>query len=403
MTSFYSVLAVSPQESTISSQISGYSTIIHSQGPPTSPDPPHSPGYRRQQYQYTNFLSYGTQGRFEVYSELQISLNLNIFPNTPERRFGLMLNNSAQTQITAHISANSSHLSTSEISAENILSIGAYLQLEMDTASDFGMIYIPISEENGFNDPALNYRWFYFTEGSEWEELPTEIDQIDGESEDFLFGDITTLTQNSSSSITVTVAVIPAINQLEAILQSPFFIIGGLIILGFAILMSMPKYREYLLNRVIPLSTTPHRLTMAEVLENENRDQIIRLVLENPGIHFNELLRKMEISAGNLAWHLDILETFKVIYKQRVGQFLVYFPYLEKNPLSKLELKLQKSQTTLEILQLLGDHPDGMFQSQIARRMDLNHKTVKYHLEKLIDADIIKITKEGRRIRYFPA
>jgi predicted transcriptional regulator len=178
-------------------------------------------------------------------------------------------------------------------------------------------------------------------------------------------------------------------------------IIVGVLAIVFGLMMSKAEYRSYLLNRFLPIERGPHRLTMEDVLENENRDHIIHMILEQPGIHFNEILRLSGLSAGNLAWHLDILETFKVIRKQRVGQYLIYYPYLEKNPISKLDLKLQKSKTTLEILQLINDHP-GIYQNQIAKRMDLDHKTVKYHLDKLVEADVVEYRKDGRSWRYYP-
>jgi predicted transcriptional regulator len=169
----------------------------------------------------------------------------------------------------------------------------------------------------------------------------------------------------------------------------------------FSLIMTNTEYRDYLLNRIMHINTGPHRLTIEQVLENENRDKIITLILEQPGVHFNEILREIDISAGTLVWHLDILETFKVIQKQRIGQYLVYYPYTVKNPISKLDLKLRKSRTTLEILQLINDNP-GMYQNQIAHRMDLNHKTVKYHIDKLIESELILTKKKGRKNLFFP-
>ena len=169
----------------------------------------------------------------------------------------------------------------------------------------------------------------------------------------------------------------------------------------FGLIMTNVEYRDYLLNRIMHINTGPHRLTIEQVLENENRDKIITLILEEPGVHFNEILREIEISAGTLVWHLDILETFKVIQKQRIGQYLVYYPYTVKNPINKLDLKLRKSRTTLEILQLINDNP-GMYQNQIAHRMDLNHKTVKYHIDKLIESELILTKKKGRKNLFFP-
>ncbi len=188
----------------------------------------------------------------------------------------------------------------------------------------------------------------------------------------------------------------PSINILSTILI--IILIG---ILSFSIVISKQEYREYLLTRVLHINPEPHRLNMEEVLENENRSQIINIILEEPGVHFNELLRKMGISAGNLAWHLDILESYKVIQKRRIGQYLLFYSYLEKNPFQNLDPKLMKSKTTLDILQLISDNP-GMYQNQIAKRLDLNHKTVKYHLEKLLEADLIFSEKGLRRLRFYP-
>ncbi|RLI63158.1 MAG: hypothetical protein DRO88_10610 [Promethearchaeia archaeon] len=175
-----------------------------------------------------------------------------------------------------------------------------------------------------------------------------------------------------------------------------------IVVLLFGILMSSQEYRHFLLNRVLHIDKGAHRLSMEDVLENENRNKIIEIVLYEPGVHFNEILRKTGLSAGNLAWHLDILETFKVVRKQRMGQYLVYYPYYEKNPVAKLDPAVQKSRTTLEIMQIIHDHP-GIFQKQIAHRMDLDHKTVKYHIDKLLDAEIIVSEKKGRKTLYYPA
>ncbi|GAG84243.1 unnamed protein product, partial [marine sediment metagenome] len=113
-------------------------------------------------------------------------------------------------------------------------------------------------------------------------------------------------------------------------------IVGAIGIASLAILISKKDYFQYLKTRTIPIEKGAHRLSLEDVLENENRNKIIDLILNEPGIHFNELLRKTEIAAGNLVWHLDILETYKVIGKKRIGNFIAYFPYYQKNPISNI-------------------------------------------------------------------
>jgi DNA-binding transcriptional ArsR family regulator len=171
--------------------------------------------------------------------------------------------------------------------------------------------------------------------------------------------------------------------------------------LSLAILISKKDYFQYLRTRTIPVEKGAHRLSLEQVLENENRGKIIDLILKKPGIHFNELLREMDIAAGNLVWHLDILETYKVVGKKRIGNFVAYFPYYEKNPLSNIDLKLQKSKLTLEILEMIEREP-GIWNNFITKKMKVDHKTIQYHIDKLIELDLINFKKEGRKKKIYP-
>ncbi|MHA1721333.1 MAG: winged helix-turn-helix transcriptional regulator [Promethearchaeota archaeon] len=178
-----------------------------------------------------------------------------------------------------------------------------------------------------------------------------------------------------------------------------YFILA--ILLLFSLIMTKQEYRHYLLNRVLDIDKGVHRLTMEEVLENEFRNQILNLIIENPGIHYSEILRAVDTTSSNLAWHLDILETYKIISKKRVGRFLIFYPYIENNPFANFDINLAKSKTTLDIFQIIGDNP-GIYQYQIAKRMDLNRKTVKYHLDKLESSKLIKIERIGRKNHIYP-
>lgn len=170
---------------------------------------------------------------------------------------------------------------------------------------------------------------------------------------------------------------------------------------SIAILISKKDYFHYLRTRQTPIEKGAHRLSLEEVLENENRNLIIDLVLKNPGIHFNELLRETGIAAGNLVWHLDILETYKVIGKKRIGKFIAYFPYYQKNPISNLNVELSKSKLTLEILEMIEKEP-GLWNNLITRRMKVDHKTIQYHVNKLKELGLINFRKEGRKKKIYP-
>jgi len=200
------------------------------------------------------------------------------------------------------------------------------------------------------------------------------------------------------SSIPTSVTTPSPINPTD---QNYFiWILIGIILLSIGLMMSKAEYRDYLLNRVLHIDTGAHRLSMEEVLENEIRNKILNFIIDYPGIHYNELLRHSEISPNTLAWHLDILETYKIIHKQRVGQLLIFYPYLDKNPFAEFDPTISKSKFTLDIFQIIGDNP-GIHQKSIVTRMESNRKTVDYHLKKLIDADLIRIEKKAKHIFYY--
>ncbi len=178
-------------------------------------------------------------------------------------------------------------------------------------------------------------------------------------------------------------------------------IITAVSILSIAFLISKKDYFIYLRKRTVSIEKGAHRLSLDEVLENENRNKIIDLILKEPGIHFNELMRKTELAAGNLVWHLDILQTYKIIGKKRVGNFIAYFPYYQKNPISNVDLKLQKSKLTLEILEMIEKEP-GIWNNIITKKFKVDHKTIHYHLKKLYELGLIKQEKEGRKKKIFP-
>lgn len=188
------------------------------------------------------------------------------------------------------------------------------------------------------------------------------------------------------------------VDFFKAHLATILLILLGLII--SAVILTKTQFIAYLQNRAIEINSSHHKLTMEDVLENEYRNRIIEVVLEQPGIHYSELFREISTTPSNFAWHLDVLESYKVIKKARVGQYLVYYPFIYENPFREIDPAIVKSKTTLHILDFISEEP-GITQHLLAKRLSLNRKTVKYHLDKLIEANLITTKKEGRLIRNY--
>jgi len=255
-------------------------------------------------------------------------------------------------------------------------------------------------------NPLENYTMAYYSLGeSEWELINTFLIQDNETSNSKLRGSLTDLEGGNEYYITL----FDIEEDQEGPIDSPLIwiiiigtIFSALLILGLIIVISKQDYFDFLKRRLTSIDKKHHRLSLEEVLENENRNSIIDLILKNPGIHFNEILRKTNLSPGNLVWHLDILETYKIIAKKRIMHYVSYFPYYQKNPISNLELKLQKSDLTLKILKLVKKNP-GTWNSLITEKLKINRKTIAYHLAKLEELDLIKVEKEGRKKKIYPS
>lgn len=254
------------------------------------------------------------------------------------------------------------------------------------------------NNQYGLN-PNINYSLaIYNLDQDSWEIVETTENFNESTSETYLESTILDLNADTEYYVTLFEFTKEPFNWTWIIFT---ILIIGASILSIAFLISKKEYFQYLRKRTISIEKGAHRLSLEEVLENENRNSIIELILNEPGIHFNELLRKTGLAAGNLVWHLDILQTYKIIGKKRVGNFIAYFPYYQKNPLSNIDLKLQKSKLTLEILEMIEEEP-GIWNNLITKKFKVDHKTIHYHLNKLSELGLIKLQKEGRKKKIFP-
>lgn len=246
-------------------------------------------------------------------------------------------------------------------------------------------------------DPDISYSLALYESNQDSWELIDTIERVnETSSEKYLESSLTNLQQDTDYYVTLF--------EIESFLDDWTWLIVTVSIIGIlslVVLISKRDYFQYLRTRTVPIEKGAHRLTLEEVLENENRNKIIDLILNEPGIHFNELLRRIGLAAGNLVWHLDILLTYKVIGKKRIGNFIAYFPYYQKNPISNIDLKLQKSKLTLEILEMIEENP-GIWNNLITKKFKLDHKTIQYHLNKLFNLELIKFEKEGRKKKIYP-
>jgi predicted transcriptional regulator len=162
--------------------------------------------------------------------------------------------------------------------------------------------------------------------------------------------------------------------------------------------LSIKEYRGYFIRKHYFKKGRSY-LTVSDIFENENRVNILTQILNNPGVHHNQLLRNCNLQKGQLQWHIDILLKNHIIKKEKHGQYTIYLPILKSY--DSEELLLIKSKTSSKILTIIKNRP-GINSSEISRMINLSRNTVKYHIDKLSKKNLISLIRKGRKIELYP-
>ena len=123
---------------------------------------------------------------------------------------------------------------------------------------------------------------------------------------------------------------------------------------------------------------------------SETRTRIRECVYRNPGVHFNEISRKLDIATGQTQYHLRKLIRGERLEKESIAGRAHYYPptYSEWE---RGAIALLRRETTREIVLYLLRN-DSATPAELTDRLDLARSTIERHLSRLIDAEIV--TKE---------
>lgn len=174
-----------------------------------------------------------------------------------------------------------------------------------------------------------------------------------------------------------------------------------ILLLSIMEVLSIKEYRGYFIKKSYFKKGSSY-LTLSDIFENENRVNILTQILNNPGIHHNEMLRNCNLQKGQLQWHIDVLLKNHIIKREKFGQYTIYFPITSLVEIGENSRNLlKKSKTTSEILDIIKKNP-GIYPSKISRILNLSRNTIKYHIDKLSAENLVKLSKKGRKIELYP-
>jgi predicted transcriptional regulator len=138
---------------------------------------------------------------------------------------------------------------------------------------------------------------------------------------------------------------------------------------------------------------------MAKELDLETRRELYELITKFPGLHFREILRRLDISSGNLNYQLSYMMKQDMIVTIADGNLKRYYIIGKVKGKEKRILACLRNETARGLVLYLLLNPDSQF-NELAQKFDLAPSKLAYHLKKLVEKDIIEKRKEGRITRY---
>jgi predicted transcriptional regulator len=136
-------------------------------------------------------------------------------------------------------------------------------------------------------------------------------------------------------------------------------------------------------------------------VENQNRQNIFKYIIDNPGTTKAEISKNLMINRGTVKYHVRKLESDNNIASMKAGKFTRLF---KNSSALKIDDKIIAShirgETSRILLWTILESP-GITNQELAETLRLDKSTVHWHAHKFLAGDIIRFEKEGRYLKYY--
>jgi len=136
-----------------------------------------------------------------------------------------------------------------------------------------------------------------------------------------------------------------------------------------------------------------------DALDLEIRRSIYNHILKSPGLHERELARVLNIPLSTLDYHLYYIRQRGLIKAKSDGRYKRYYVAGDIGVQEGKVIAILRQKVTRNIIMFLLLHPESTHRD-VSNHIELAKSTTTFHLNKLIDLEIITQTKIGRETKY---
>ena len=133
---------------------------------------------------------------------------------------------------------------------------------------------------------------------------------------------------------------------------------------------------------------------------NINKQRIYIYIKDNPGVHLRKINKELNLAIGDTNYNLDNLELGGHIKHRKWGIYKRYFVIAIQDERSESILAILQQETPRVIVLFLMEHP-GSIQSEICRHVSFSASSVKWHMSRLKEMNIVYERKKGKFVKYY--
>jgi predicted transcriptional regulator len=129
---------------------------------------------------------------------------------------------------------------------------------------------------------------------------------------------------------------------------------------------------------------------------SDTRDSIERHIREDPGVHFNELVRALDLAPGQVQYHVRKLRRRSAVVTDELFGRTHYYPP-EYDEWERAALALLRRETSAEIVATLLDEGPSR-PVDVAERVGIARSTLAWHTDRLVGAGLVEKRYDGHQL-----
>ncbi|RLF49062.1 MAG: transcriptional regulator [Thermoplasmata archaeon] len=137
-----------------------------------------------------------------------------------------------------------------------------------------------------------------------------------------------------------------------------------------------------------------------EALALETRRKIYEVIEGNPGLHFRELMRRVNVSHSTLKYHISYLIKKGLVTMVSDGGLTRYYAAGKVDRRDKVVISALRNDIERRIvMHLLSTHGSNFH--EIMKDLNMGQSKLSYHLKRLVEKKIVDFKREGKSTYYY--